>query len=314
MNKHSACGLIVVVSRSHPANAAFFQGQSLAPLFGVEVNASFDVEKSREALFASQQAYDISSFHQVLLRLPKPNPPAWFAWLEAKLGSSKIINRPTGIIKTGSKAYLASFRDLCPPLQLCHDVFEVEKFRQHFPMVLKPLSDAGGKGLIKIIDDQVWDGKIETTWDEFLPELGKRLEEGMLAMEYLDRVAQGDKRILVVNGKIVGASLRLPAPGSWLCNVNMGGYGTATHITAEEASMAEILAQDLRKEGVIIFGFDTLENNEGIRVLSEINASCPGGFLPSEQLSGEPVIARTAHQLWTYLLTSNQHISFIPEG
>ncbi len=306
MYGHPACKKIVVISRAHPGNEPFFVKQKLQKVYGIEVDSTFDLEHSREALFSSPQAYSPTAFHQVLLRLPKPNPPDWFAWLESTLGSDKIINRPGGILKTGSKAYLQHFPGICPPLQLCHTLEEVDAFRQRFPIVLKPLSEAGGRGLVKIDGDRVWEGEDELSWQEYIPKLRESLQESLLAMKYLRRVGQGDKRVLVVNGKIVGASLRLPAKDSWLCNVNMGGHAIASKPTAEEENIAKITSAALKKEGVIIYGFDTLEDDDGKRILSEINASNAGGFLPAQELSGEPVIERTAEFIWNFLLVEKE--------
>lgn len=308
MKQHPACAQIVVISRVHAANADFFAGKEQPHVFGIEVDDSFDVETSREALLSSSAAYPLKDFHQYILRLPKPNPEPWFLWLEELLGGEKIINKPSGILKTGSKAYLTNFRDLCPPLRVCSELIDVDSFRRQFPIVLKPLKDAGGRGLVKIDGDQVWIGNTQLSWEAFLPDLTERLKDKLLAMEYLSRVDHGDKRVLVANGQIVGCSLRMPAADSWLCNVNMGGSAITSQPTEEEQHIARIISADLQKEGVILFGFDTLEDSKGLRVLSEINASCAGGFYPAEQLSGEPVIARTAQLLWQYILEKQQEI------
>ena len=306
MYRHPACNKIVVVSRAHPGNDLFFVQQKLHKLYGVEVDDNFQLEGSREELFSSRQAYSPTSFDKVLLRLPKPNPVDWFLWLESVLGSEKIINRPSGILKTGSKAYLTQFPSLCPPMTLCHKIEEVDRMRKSFPIVLKPLDEAGGRGILRIDGDRVWEGNEEMDWKEFIPFLELRLKKGMLAMKFLQRVGQGDKRVLVVDRQIVGTSLRLPAEGSWLCNVNMGGNAVASQPTEDEVHIAKVLTPTLKKEGVIIFGFDTLEDDDGKRVLSEINASNAGGFYPAELLSGEPVIDNTAAILWNYIFSEEK--------
>jgi len=122
-----------------------------------------------------------------------------------------------------------------------------------------------------------------------------------LAMKYLKNVSQGDKRILVVNGKIMGASLRIPKPGQWLCNVSQGGTSVAAEITPEEEEMIAAVAPVLLEKGVVIFGADTLMDDDGKRVLSELNTNSIGGFPQAEAQTGRPILQQTINGIYTYL-------------
>ena len=70
-------------------------------------------------------------------------------------------------------------------------------------------------------------------------------------MQFLEGVRNGDKRVLVVNGQILAASLRLPAPDSWLCNVAQGGTSIAAEVTPEEQRMVAEIAPALLAKGVV---------------------------------------------------------------
>jgi glutathione synthase len=124
----------------------------------------------------------------------------------------------------------------------------------------------------------------------------------MLAMKFLKNVTQGDKRTIVVNREILGAALRLPAPGGWLCNVNQGGHAILAEPDEDEHIIQEILTPMLHRKGVVIFGFDTLVDDDGRRVLSEINTLSIGGLVPLEEMSGKPVLKRAATLLWDYIV------------
>ena len=121
-------------------------------------------------------------------------------------------------------------------------------------------------------------------------------------MEYLPGVKHGDKRVLVVNGKIMGASLRIPPDGSWMCNVSLGGHSVYADVEPEEKEMAKILIEKLAKRGICIFGFDTLIGKEGKRVLSEVNVLSIGGIVPMEKESGRPVVQMTADGIVDWML------------
>ncbi len=60
----------------------------------------------------------------------------------------------------------------------------------------------------------------------------------------------------------------------------------------------------LYEKGVIMYGFDTLVDDDGTRVLSEINTLSIGGLGPMEEMSGLPVVQIAASQLWDYIETS----------
>lgn len=301
MRKHPRCERIDLLSRGNSANKAFFNVAETKLVQVTAVRDTFTFRKTgshfrRNPLEVNPEDYDV-----IFLRLPKPNPREWFLELETRVGKERIINSPSGILETGSKPFLLNFPDLCPPMKICHTLEDVLTFREKFPIVLKPFALAGGKGLVKIDGDNVWLGNIQITLDEFLPDLINNLQNGYLAMKFLRHVDQGDKRIIVADGEITGSALRLPAEGSWLCNVNMGGYDVPTEPDEDEIYIASRIAPVLKEKGVILFGFDTLMGDEGKRVLSEINASNAGGMYPAELRSGKPVIAPTAARLWNYI-------------
>ncbi|MBK7409991.1 MAG: hypothetical protein IPJ40_19245 [Saprospirales bacterium] len=120
-------------------------------------------------------------------------------------------------------------------------------------------------------------------------------------MKYLKNVDQGDKRIIVLTGHILGASIRLPAKGSWMCNVAQGGLATPAVAEAEEQQMAAKLSPLLADRGVIFYGFDTLVNDEGLRTLSEINTLSIGGLVQIANFTGKPVVREAAYLIWEYV-------------
>ena len=65
--------------------------------------------------------------------------------------------------------------------------------------------------------------------------------------------------------------------------------------------MAHHLGQILFEKGVILFGFDTLLGDDGIRKLSEINTLSIGGLPQIGILSGKPVVNTAARLIWEYL-------------
>ena len=292
-----------VASRNDPRNAAFFQNRGQHALYATPVDATFTFDPSEGLFNNAEQTVTATEVDVLLLRLPRPIPEGFFDGLRRWLGVQQpIINDPDGIQLTGSKAFLLNFPDCCPPMQLVRTEAEVRAFAARFPIVLKPLREYGGKGIVQIRDGRVLTGDAELSLPNYLPTIREQLEsEGMLAMQYLERVSEGDKRILVVNGIILAASLRLPAAGGWLCNVAQGGSSHGSEATAAEKRIVSTIAPHLRAAGIVFYGVDTLMGNHGERVLSEINTLSVGGFPQAEAQTGRPVLQQAIDGIFEYL-------------
>lgn len=232
------------------------------------------------------------------MRLTRPVTSEFMYFLAREAKDAVIINHPLGIEKTSSKAYLLQFPDLCPPMKLCYSVAEILDFSKQFPIVLKPLKEYGGKGILKLESEFVYEGNNKHIARDFLQAQAVYIQqEGYLAMKFMQQVSQGDKRLVAVGGEILGASLRLPAEGSWLCNVAQGGRSVSTEIAEEEREMMAVLAPALAQEGILIAGIDTLVGDDGKRILSEINTMSVGGFLNIQEQSGKPILKQVVQHI-----------------
>ncbi|WP_235295905.1 ATP-grasp domain-containing protein [Portibacter marinus] len=276
-----------ICSRSQKENEGFFDGeQHLFRSKQLDSNidyASFDNWIRNQPPVRE----DISYFDYILLRLPRPIHPSFFDFLVKIFDEKKIINRPSGIKKIGNKAFLTEISRFTAPVKLLRDINDIEQFRGKFPVVLKPLEEYGGKGIIKIENDLVYIGNDrQLSFPEF-KNLYRSQPQQYLGMKFLRNVKNGDKRIVVANRRILAATLRFPAADSWLCNVAQGGSAALSGITEEEKDMISFLDPIMIKEGIFMYGLDTLENDQGQRVISEINVLSVGGLAPSAELSGQ---------------------------
>lgn len=155
---------------------------------------------------------------------------------------------------------------------------------------------------MKIDGNVLNDGNQDFDMATYLQDLKSYIEtEGFLAMEFLKNVTQGDKRILVVNGQILASSLRLPTENSWLCNVAQGGRSVPAEATPEEIKIIETISPKLLEAGILIFGADTLVDNNGKRILSEINTLSIGGFPQAEKQTGKPILQQTIDGIMNYV-------------
>ena len=316
LRKDPRTGRVLVASKGDPRNDAFFGGEIHSSIYGLAVSgeSDFQFDATGRQFLESANSTKLGAQDVLWLRLPPPPDADFFARLTSFAPAAAhtkspyfhktpvIINNPEGILETGSKAFLYHFSDFTAPVRRVQSADDVRAFAALHPIVLKPLSEYGGRGLVRIVNDTVDHDGRKTPLSPWLKTATPALEAGdYLAMKYLKNVDQGDKRILVVNGRILGASLRIPAPGQWLCNVAMGGTSVVADVAPEEEAMIAAVSPTLLERGIVIFGADTLLDDDGKRVLSELNTNSIGGFPQAEAQTGRPILQQTINGIYDYL-------------
>jgi glutathione synthase len=132
--------------------------------------------------------------------------------------------------------------------------------------VIKPLDGAGGSGVAMLGADDV----------NLKPLVGLLTNEGRrLAMvqEFEPAVVQGDKRVLLLDGQVLGTIRRVPSGGDIRANIHVGGRVEATDLSAEERAMVEAVGARLRRVGLWFVGLDVINGK-----LIEINVTSPTGI------------------------------------
>lgn len=300
LRRHPACVQLDVASRHLEANRSFFGRMESTELWVTSVDDDFAYHTDGRAFSRGLRKASLRDYDWLFMRLPRPIAGEFWDFLAQHFPTAQIINRPDGISASSSKAFLLQVPELCPPLRLCTSIEDVEAFKAEHPIVLKPLENYGGQGLIRIEDNSVWLGRRRIPYSRFREQLARH-PFVFLGMKYLSQVVKGDKRIVVINGQVLGAALRLPPRGSWLCNAAQGGRAIAASLSPEEEQMAGKLTSLLSPLGIVFFGFDTLEDDSGQRLLSEVNTLSVGGLPQIQQLSGRPVLRQAADLIWTYV-------------
>lgn len=114
---------------------------------------------------------------------------------------------------------------------------------------------------------------------EALTDDGRRT---IIAQRYLPEIDQGDKRILLIAGKVVPWCLaRIPRAGETRGSLAAGGTGVAQELSPRDREIAETLAPQLLKRGLLLVGLDVIGD-----YLTGINVSHPGGMVELRQQSG----------------------------
>ena len=305
MFAHPQTENIMIASRANDLNDDFFNTVSNAKLFATKITKDFSYQEVDHPLSKGLTEVQASDFDLVWLRMPPPLSENFLHFITTTFSNALVINKPEGIFKTGSKEFLLNYPDVCPPMKICKSAEDIIAFKTLHPIVLKPFREYGGKGIVKVNGNEVSKGNDKISLEDFIEEYKKNPIE-YLAVKYLKNVDQGDKRIIVVNGEILGVSLRLPPKDSWICNVSMGGTSNKSEVEPEEIEIIKQINPSLKELGIVMYGVDTLVDDDGKRVLSEINSTSIGGLPQAAKFQNEPLVERAIDLIWEYF---NEQIS-----
>jgi len=171
--------------------------------------------------------------------------------------------------------FATHFDGLMPPTLITSDRDAVASFRaEHGDIILKPLFGNGGAGVFHLRPD---DDNLNALFEMFTG----MSREPIIAQRYLPEVRQGDKRIILIEGKPVGAVLRVPPKGEARANLHVGGRADKTALTRREHDICAAIGPTLAKQGLLFVGIDVIGD-----YLTEINVTSPTGLQEINRLDG----------------------------
>jgi glutathione synthase len=188
---------------------------------------------------------------------------------------TKVINSPHGIRSANEKMYGLQFQSVIPETIVTQSKDVIADFlAKKKAVILKPLNGKAGEGILFLEEgDRNFNSLIEIST--------KRGQEPIMIQEYLPSAKEGDKRIILIDGKPVGAVNRIPTGKEFRGNMAVGGRVAATEITAHELKICEIISPQLKKDGLVFVGIDVIGG-----YLTEINVTSPTGIREIDILNG----------------------------
>ena len=207
----------------------------------------------------------------------------------AEKQGARVFNKPEAIRNHNEKLAIAQFPQYTAPTLVTRDAKRLRAFHaEHKDVILKPLDGMGGMGIFRIGQDGMNLGSVIET----LTDNGNRT---IMAQRFIPEISKGDKRILLIGGKVVPHVLaRIPQGGEVRGNLAAGGLGVAQPISPRELEIAEALAPVLAQRGLLLVGLDAIGN-----YLTEINVTSPTCFQEITQQSGFDVAAMFVDALET---------------
>lgn len=192
-----------------------------------------------------------------------------------------ILNRPGALRDANEKLFALRFPNWMPETRVTSNPREIRAFLEGVgEAVLKPLDGAGGSGVVRLAQGD----KNTSALIDILTGEGKRLA---MVQRFLPQVEKGDKRVLLLDGELLGVIRRVPRPEDFRANIHVGGQVEATELTERELALVRDVGPKLRAHGLYFVGLDLIAEH-----LIEVNVTSPTGIQELTRLTGTtPVLS-----------------------
>lgn len=253
--------------------------------------ATMQLDEAEPILLGDAEDIDLAEVDAVFIRKDPPFTNAYL-WLTLVLdhleGSTLVLNDPRGLREANEKLYAHHFPEVVPPTIMT----------SHKDEILRFLSDVGGKAVIKPIDGHGGEGVfLLSNGDnnlngliEAVTHLGTRnaIVQALIPEVY----DEGDKRILLVDGELLGVVGRVPSKGDLRSNVHVGGSTVPAELSEADQTIIDTIRPRLLADGLFFVGLDVIGGK-----LIEVNVTSPTLIQQMSRLLGENLSAKVIERL-----------------
>ena len=257
-----------------PRQLSYRQGRIVATARPFEVRR----ERGDHVTFGAPETIDLATMDVILMR---QDPPFNLAYISATHLLDRIhpqtlvVNDPHHVRNAPEKLFVTQFAELMPPTLITNDVEEIKAFRREYQdVIVKPLYGNGGAGVFHLKPGDTNLGSLVELFKAFL-------NEPLMVQRYIPEIRQGDKRIILVDGKPAGAVNRVPAPEETRANLHVGGRAEKAELTRRDHEICEMIGPTLHERGLIFVGIDVIGD-----WLTEINVTSPTGLQEIDRFDG----------------------------
>ncbi|MDG2033716.1 MAG: glutathione synthase [Rhodospirillales bacterium] len=215
----------------------------------------------------AQEWIDLALVDVVLMRQDPPFDMAYITathLLEHVHPKTLVVNDPVSVRNAPEKLFVTHFPELMPPTLITSSKEQILEFRdEHKDLIIKPLFGNGGAGVFHI-------GPGDENLNALLELFTELYREPTIVQRYEPAVRDGDKRIILIDGKPAGALNRVPAYGESRSNLHVGGTAQQAMLTKREREICEAIGPALTERGLIFVGIDVIGD-----YMTEINVTSP---------------------------------------
>ncbi len=230
--------------------------------------------------FGDAQSLDLGEEADVVLM--RQDPPFDLGYitathlLERVAHKTLVVNDPANVRNAPEKVFVLDYARFMPPTLVTRSLDEARAFlAEHGEIVVKPLHGNGGKAIFKV-------GRDGANLASLIEVFNTAYREPHMVQAFLPSVAEGDKRIVLVDGEVAGAVNRVPGAGEIRSNLAVGGTAAKTELTPREQEICDTLGPELKKRGLLFVGIDVI----GGEWLTEINVTSPTGIVAIDRFNG----------------------------
>ncbi|MBU0586944.1 MAG: glutathione synthase [Gammaproteobacteria bacterium] len=270
------------ISVCEPSAMSWQRGGSvLAHISGIRLTGDANAWYSS----SGSASHALKDFDAVIMRKDPPFDTEYFYAThlleQAEREGASVFNKPRALRDHSEKLSIMEFAQFITPTLITRDAQDIRHFHvEHRDIILKPLDGMGGMGIFRVRDDGLNLGSIIET-------LNLDGAQSVMVQKFLPEIAQGDKRVLVIDGKPVPFSLaRIPQGGEVRGNLAAGGKGVAQPLSKRDREIAETIGPVLAARGLLLVGIDVIGD-----CVTEINVTSPTCFQEIQQQTGFDVPA-----------------------
>ncbi|MCD6042907.1 MAG: glutathione synthetase [Burkholderiales bacterium] len=222
----------------------------------------------------------LADFDAVLMRKDPPFDleyvvTTWLLSAAAREGA-RVFNAPDAIRDYNEKLAIAEFARFTVPTLVSREAARIQSFIEaEGDVVVKRLDVMGGENVFRVRRDDPNRNVIVETMSQG----GAR---SVMAQRYIPEITQGDKRVILIDGKVVPHCLaRIPKSGDLRGNLAQGASGVAQPITPRHREIAEAVGPSLARRGLLLVGLDVIGD-----YLTEVNVTSPTCFREIQDQTG----------------------------
>ncbi len=227
----------------------------------------------------------LRDFDAVIMRKDPPFDSEFFYAThlleQAEREGARVFNSPRALRDHPEKLALMEFAQFAPPTLVTRSPEAIRHFHaEQKDIILKPLDGMGGMGIFRVGPDGMNLGSIIET-------LNQGGATSVMVQRYLPQIVDGDKRLLLIGGKVAPFVLaRIPQGNEVRGNLAAGGKGVAQPLSDADRAVAEAIAPTLAARGLLLVGLDMIGNS-----VTEINVTSPTCFQEITEQTGFDVPA-----------------------
>ena len=232
----------------------------------------------------NEEMRNLSEFDVIFMRDNPPVDPIVFNFLDSIKEDVFIINAVDGLREANNKIYTAAYhdpaREFIPATHVSKNIdylMRIIEESDNEKMIMKPLDGYGGSGVIVIEKSAMHNIK---SLLEFYIDRGDGKSSYVILQDYVEGAEEGDVRVLMLNGKPIGAIRRRPAAGEARSNISAGGTVEKYKLTKADKLLCAKIGDKLVRDGIYYAGLDLIGGK-----LIEVNVLSPGTITDINKLN-----------------------------